>query len=164
CLAGIPGLVGATPVQNVGAYGQEVAETVAAVRVWDRAGGAVRDLALLDCGFAYRDSAFKHSDRYVVLSVTFALRARPLSRPVRLRQGLRQRPGAAVEQAHAGADQPGRRDHRGARRPGPGDPRRGASPVRRHAHPRAPARRRRALTPGPGPRGLASGGDGPRRP
>ena len=83
CLAGIPGLVGATPVQNVGAYGQEVAETVVAVRVWDRAGGAVRDLAPLDCGFAYRDSAFKHSDRYVVLSVTFALRARPLSRPVR---------------------------------------------------------------------------------
>jgi UDP-N-acetylmuramate dehydrogenase len=82
CLAGIPGLAGATPVQNVGAYGQEVSQTITAVRVWDRPAGAVRDLAPAECGFRYRDSVFKHSDRYVVLSVTFALAARPPSRPL----------------------------------------------------------------------------------
>jgi UDP-N-acetylmuramate dehydrogenase len=76
CLSGIPGLVGATPIQNVGAYGQEVSETVAAVRVLDR---ATRTVAMLDpaaCGFAYRDSAFKSRtpDRYVVLAVTYRLR------------------------------------------------------------------------------------------
>ena len=75
CLAGIPGSVGATPIQNVGAYGQEVAETIAAVRVLDRADGAVRTLAPADCGFAYRSSAFKREPgRWVVLAVSFALR------------------------------------------------------------------------------------------
>jgi UDP-N-acetylmuramate dehydrogenase len=83
CLSGIPGLTGATPVQNVGAYGQEVSETVRSVRVWDRVDGAVRDVPAAECGFAYRDSAFKHSDRHVVLAVTFALRERTLSGPVR---------------------------------------------------------------------------------
>jgi len=83
CLSGIPGLSGATPVQNVGAYGQEVSETVRSVRVWDRVEGAVRDVPAAECGFAYRDSAFKHSDRHVVLAVTFALRERTLSGPVR---------------------------------------------------------------------------------
>jgi UDP-N-acetylmuramate dehydrogenase len=83
CLAGIPGLAGATPVQNVGAYGQEVAETVTAVRVWDRQARRIADLSPAECRFGYRDSRFKHSDRYVVLAVTFALPAQPLSRPVR---------------------------------------------------------------------------------
>jgi UDP-N-acetylmuramate dehydrogenase len=84
CLSGIPGLTGATPVQNVGAYGQDVSETVTGVRVWDRVAGEIRDLAGAACGFGYRDSAFKHSaDRYVVLAVTFALRERTLSGPVR---------------------------------------------------------------------------------
>jgi UDP-N-acetylmuramate dehydrogenase len=75
CLAGIPGFVGATPIQNVGAYGQEVSETVRHVRVMDRHTLAVSDLRPEDCGFGYRDSAFKRSpDRAVVLGVTFALR------------------------------------------------------------------------------------------
>jgi UDP-N-acetylmuramate dehydrogenase len=76
CLSGIPGLVGATPIQNVGAYGQEVSETVAAVRALDRAAGSVVSLDPPACGFAYRDSAFKSRapDRYVVLAVTYRLR------------------------------------------------------------------------------------------
>ncbi|HVZ89563.1 MAG TPA: UDP-N-acetylmuramate dehydrogenase [Polyangia bacterium] len=75
CLSGIPGLAGATPIQNVGAYGQEVAETIHAVRVLERASGEVRELPAEACGFGYRDSAFKRApDRFVVLGVTFALR------------------------------------------------------------------------------------------
>ena len=61
CLSGIPGLAGATPIQNVGAYGQEVAQTVTSVRVYDRVDGQVRDLATADCGFGYRSSVFKRS-------------------------------------------------------------------------------------------------------
>ncbi len=83
CLSGIPGLVGATPVQNVGAYGQEIDETITSVRVWDRTDGVQRELATADCGFGYRDSRFKHSDRYVVLSVCFSLRRQAESLPVR---------------------------------------------------------------------------------
>ncbi len=75
CLSGIPGRVGATPIQNVGAYGQEVAETIEFVRVLDRDTLEERVLAPADCAFGYRDSAFKRSpDRVVVLEVTFALR------------------------------------------------------------------------------------------
>ena len=90
CLSGIPGLAGATPIQNVGAYGQEVAQTVTSVRVYDRVDGQVRDLATADCGFGYRSSVFKRSlapgsvtGRFVVLRVTFALVADKLSMPVR---------------------------------------------------------------------------------
>ena len=61
CLSGIPGRAGATPIQNVGAYGQEVAERIISVRVYDRARRAVTDLAGADCGFGYRTSAFKRS-------------------------------------------------------------------------------------------------------
>ena len=75
CLSGIPGLAGATPIQNVGAYGQEVADTIRSVRVLDRATLQVRELAAADCGFGYRDSRFKREPRaFVVLTVTFALR------------------------------------------------------------------------------------------
>ncbi|MFK7987594.1 MAG: UDP-N-acetylmuramate dehydrogenase [Sandaracinaceae bacterium] len=75
CLAGIPGRVGATPIQNVGAYGQDVSETVRSVRALERATGEVHTLEPDDCGFGYRDSAFKRDpDRYVVLGVTFGLR------------------------------------------------------------------------------------------
>ena len=75
CLSGIPGLVGATPIQNVGAYGQEVADTVVAVRALEAAGGAIVTLAPAECGFAYRDSAFKHEPgRFIVLAVTYRLR------------------------------------------------------------------------------------------
>jgi UDP-N-acetylmuramate dehydrogenase len=84
CLAGIPGSVGATPIQNVGAYGQEVAETISAVRVLDRADGAVRTLPPADCGFTYRSSAFKREPgRWVVLAVSFALEASERSAPIR---------------------------------------------------------------------------------
>lgn len=83
-LAGIPGSVGATPIQNVGAYGQEVAQTIASVRVYDRVERAVRTFAASDCGFAYRSSRFKeHPLRYVVLDVAFQLRLGDLGVPVR---------------------------------------------------------------------------------
>lgn len=77
-LSGIPGLVGATPVQNVGAYGQEVAQTIARVRTWDRKAGEYRTFTADQCGFSYRDSIFKRSraqseptGRYVVVEVWF---------------------------------------------------------------------------------------------
>jgi UDP-N-acetylmuramate dehydrogenase len=74
CLSGIPGLVGATPIQNVGAYGQEVADTIERVEVFDRQLQSMRSLPASECGFRYRDSAFKHAPgRYIVLAVTFAL-------------------------------------------------------------------------------------------
>lgn len=97
-LSGIPGTVGAAPVQNVGAYGQEVAETIASVRVWDRLEGRVRMLPLSSLGFGYRTSILKRSlsspvegggrtwgptGRYVVLEVTFRMRGASLSAPVR---------------------------------------------------------------------------------
>ncbi|MGK5674848.1 UDP-N-acetylmuramate dehydrogenase [Micromonospora sp. URMC 106] len=83
CLSGIPGSTGATPIQNVGAYGQEVAETITGVQVHDRVDGTVGRIAAADCGFAYRSSIFKYSDRWVVLSVDFRLARSPLSGPVR---------------------------------------------------------------------------------
>ena len=109
CLSGIPGLAGATPIQNVGAYGQEVAETIVAVRVYDRVRDTVAELTNAECGFGYRTSAFKRSaatgggaaagrrdgargragnpaaatGRFVVLGVTFRLARDPLSAPVR---------------------------------------------------------------------------------
>jgi UDP-N-acetylmuramate dehydrogenase len=83
-LSGIPGRVGATPIQNVGAYGQEVADTVARVRTWDRGARAVRTFFPADCGFGYRTSRFKQEPgRYVVLSVTFQLRLGDHGAPVR---------------------------------------------------------------------------------
>lgn len=89
-LSGIPGSAGATPIQNVSAYGQEVAQTIARVRVWDREQGRVRTLANADCAFSYRHSLLKESllagsgytPRYVVLEVTFQLRLTTLSQPI----------------------------------------------------------------------------------
>ena len=82
-LAGIPGSVGATPIQNVGAYGQEVAQTVASVRVWDRRLSGVRTFANAECDFGYRSSRFKADPgRQVVLDVTFQLRPGSLGAPV----------------------------------------------------------------------------------
>ncbi|RIV37192.1 UDP-N-acetylmuramate dehydrogenase [Micromonospora radicis] len=83
CLSGIPGSTGATPIQNVGAYGQEVAETIVGVRAYDRSTATTGHLAAVDCGFAYRGSIFKYSERWVVLSVDFRLARSPLSGPVR---------------------------------------------------------------------------------
>jgi UDP-N-acetylmuramate dehydrogenase len=83
CLAGIPGLVGATPMQNVGAYGQEVADTITRVRALDRRTGELVDFAPDACGFAYRTSRFKGDDRYVIVEVQFRLERSPLSMPLR---------------------------------------------------------------------------------
>jgi UDP-N-acetylmuramate dehydrogenase len=81
-LSGIPGSVGATPIQNVGAYGQEVSQTIAQVRVWDRKLKGVRTFANADCGFGYRHSRFKADPgRHVVLDVTFQLRQGDLGAP-----------------------------------------------------------------------------------
>jgi UDP-N-acetylmuramate dehydrogenase len=75
CLSGIPGTVGGTPVQNVGAYGQEVSQTIVNVRAFDRNSGAFVDLPAETCGFTYRRSIFNSSarDRYVVSRVDYAL-------------------------------------------------------------------------------------------
>jgi UDP-N-acetylmuramate dehydrogenase len=75
CLSGIPGSVGGTPVQNVGAYGQEVAETIASVLVLDLRDRQVRELCREACGFRYRTSIFNSSERgrYIVVRVTYAL-------------------------------------------------------------------------------------------
>jgi UDP-N-acetylmuramate dehydrogenase len=75
CLSGIPGLVGGTPVQNVGAYGQEVAGTIREVRCYDRPARQFVVLSNAECGFTYRSSIFNSTarDRYVVLQVTFEL-------------------------------------------------------------------------------------------
>ncbi|MGZ5405524.1 MAG: UDP-N-acetylmuramate dehydrogenase [Nocardioides sp.] len=82
-LSGIPGAVGATPIQNVGAYGQEVSQTIASVRVWDRRLNGVRTFANADCGFGYRHSRFKADPgRHVVLAVTFQLGQGTLGAPV----------------------------------------------------------------------------------
>lgn len=76
CLSGIPGSVGATPIQNVGAYGQDVSETVIRVEALDRTTGLVRSLTNAECRFGYRSSLFKNveRERYVVLNVTFRLK------------------------------------------------------------------------------------------
>jgi len=75
CLSGIPGSVGGTPVQNVGAYGQEVSETIGSVEVFDLRDGQVRELCGEACGFAYRSSIFNTSERgrFIILRVTYAL-------------------------------------------------------------------------------------------
>jgi UDP-N-acetylmuramate dehydrogenase len=97
CLSGIPGYTGATPIQNVGAYGQDVAQTVSTVRTYDRLLDAQLDLTAAECGFGYRTSTFKRqasgrgaglnpaaaTGRHVVLAVTFRLSADKLSGPVR---------------------------------------------------------------------------------
>jgi UDP-N-acetylmuramate dehydrogenase len=100
CLSGIPGLAGATPIQNVGAYGQEVAQTITAVRAYDRDSGQIVTLTSAQCAFGYRTSMLKRlataagtpTGRYVVLAVSFVLRraggpGQPaLSEPVRYPQ------------------------------------------------------------------------------
>jgi UDP-N-acetylmuramate dehydrogenase len=73
-MSGIPGLVGATPMQNVGAYGSEVSETIVGVRAYDRQARAFVDLTPAACAFSYRASAFKTTDRFVLTRVSFALR------------------------------------------------------------------------------------------
>ncbi len=91
CLSGVPGSAGATVVQNVGAYGQEVADTIESVRVLDRRALVIRELPASVCGFAYRQSAFKRDpEAAVVLAVTFGLKpgAAPVLRYPELRKEL----------------------------------------------------------------------------
>jgi UDP-N-acetylmuramate dehydrogenase len=102
CLSGIPGSAGATPIQNVGAYGQEVAETIRAVRVYDRRSGEIVTMGPDRCRFGYRTSVFKHNHRFVVLSVDFALTVSTRSMPVRyaeLARTLGVAPGERAESA-----------------------------------------------------------------
>ncbi len=75
CMSGIPGNVGGTPVQNVGAYGQEVSETIESVEVFDLKEAQIRELCREACGFTYRSSIFNTTDRgrFVILRVTYAL-------------------------------------------------------------------------------------------
>jgi UDP-N-acetylmuramate dehydrogenase len=75
CLSGIPGSVGGTPVQNVGAYGQDVSETIISVRVLDRVSFDISELTNAECGFGYRTSIFNTSERerYIVLAVTYGM-------------------------------------------------------------------------------------------
>ncbi|HEY4182972.1 MAG TPA: UDP-N-acetylmuramate dehydrogenase [Kofleriaceae bacterium] len=83
CLSGIPGLVGATPMQNVGAYGQEVSQTIDSVRVLDRAVNRISEMLPRDCTFGYRSSVFRGSDRWVILSVRFRLPRSTQSAPIK---------------------------------------------------------------------------------
>jgi UDP-N-acetylmuramate dehydrogenase len=83
CLSGIPGSAGATPIQNVGAYGQEIAERIVSVRAYDRHADEIVEFTPGECRFAYRMSIFKHADRWVVLSVDLRLRRSRASAPIR---------------------------------------------------------------------------------
>ncbi|KIH97859.1 UDP-N-acetylenolpyruvoylglucosamine reductase [Streptomonospora alba] len=103
-LSGIPGRVGSTPIQNVGAYGQEVSQSIVEVLVYDRRTGERLTMGNADCGFAYRDSVFKGGDRYVVCEVVFELERSELSRPVRyaeVARALGAEAGARVPLAQA---------------------------------------------------------------
>jgi UDP-N-acetylmuramate dehydrogenase len=102
CLSGIPGSTGATPIQNVGAYGEDVAQTLVSVRAYDREVGGVVVLDRSQCGFGYRTSAFKHSSRHLILDVTLELEASAAARPIAYAQlaaelgvGLGERPPPA---------------------------------------------------------------------
>lgn len=103
CLSGIPGRVGATPIQNVGAYGQDVSETIVRVRCLELATGALLELPGEACGFGYRDSRFKTADRgrYAVLAVTFRLRpgAPPAVRYAELARALEGPPAPTLADA-----------------------------------------------------------------
>ncbi|HEY7718777.1 MAG TPA: UDP-N-acetylmuramate dehydrogenase [Pedococcus sp.] len=115
-LSGIPGGAGATPVQNVGAYGQEVAQTIASVRVFDRDEQRVRTFSNLDCAFTYRHSILKAHPRFVVLDVLFQLLPTELSQPVGYADLARQlgvETGARVPLAEAREAVLQQRRHRG---------------------------------------------------
>ena len=83
-LSGIPGTVGASPIQNIGAYGHEVSEVIARVRTWDRKAKALKTFSNAECEFEYRSSIFKREkDRYLILDVTFQLKSGELSLPIK---------------------------------------------------------------------------------
>lgn len=101
-MSGIPGSTGATPVQNVGAYGAEIADVLTGLTVLDRNSGQTRVWAPAECGFGFRTSAFKHTDRFVVIDVTMRLTPRPTSVPVRyleLARRLEIEPGGSARTA-----------------------------------------------------------------
>jgi UDP-N-acetylmuramate dehydrogenase len=101
-MSGIPGCAGATPVQNVGAYGCEVADVLTGLTVLDRQTGDVEKWNPAQCGFGFRTSAFKHTDRFVVLDVTFGLRRCTEAPPVRYAEVARRlgiEPGGAAPSA-----------------------------------------------------------------
>ncbi|MBV1855438.1 UDP-N-acetylmuramate dehydrogenase [Catellatospora tritici] len=81
-MSGVPGAAGSTPIQNVGAYGQDVSQTVESVTVYDRTEGEIRQFTPEECRFEFRNSVFKYTDRWVVLDVVFRLRQDGLSGPV----------------------------------------------------------------------------------
>jgi UDP-N-acetylmuramate dehydrogenase len=82
-LSGIPGTVGAAPIQNIGAYGHEVSEFITRVRTYDRENKAIKTLTNAECEFEYRNSHFKkHPGRYIVLSVQFQIRRGEVSTPI----------------------------------------------------------------------------------
>jgi UDP-N-acetylmuramate dehydrogenase len=97
CMAGIPGSVGGTPVQNVGAYGQEVAETIGSVRAFDRVKGEWVDIGKAECRFRYRESLFNTDEpgRYIVTRVRFELR--PEGEPNVRYADLRRRFGEGIK-------------------------------------------------------------------
>ncbi|GAB3306301.1 UDP-N-acetylmuramate dehydrogenase [Epidermidibacterium keratini] len=102
-MSGIPGLVGATPIQNVGAYGAETSDVLISVDVWDRQRHERRTLSAAECGFGYRSSIFKYAHRYVVLAVTFELARSEQSAPVRYAELARTLGVTAGESAPLGA-------------------------------------------------------------
>ena len=150
-LSGIPGSVGATPIQNVGAYGQEVAETIASVRCWDRVLRGQRTFFATDCRFGYRTSRFKQDpDRHVVLSVTFQLPAR---HPVRSRPLRRAGPDARRGRGRPRSDAGGPRGRaRAAARQGHGARRGRPRHLERGLVLHEPVRRRRIDVPEGAPR------------
>ncbi len=100
CLSGIPGRVGATPIQNVGAYGQEVSDTIVSVRTIDRRTIEIAERPAAECAFGYRESVFKRDPtaRHVVLAVTYALRpgGRPTLRHAELQKAVAERTGKTL--------------------------------------------------------------------
>jgi UDP-N-acetylmuramate dehydrogenase len=104
CLSGIPGSVGATPIQNVGAYGCEVADLLTSIECFDRTSGEIRTMTADELGFAYRTSVLKEAAGRIVLSVRFTLREDGLSAPVRYAELARElgvEPGERVPAALA---------------------------------------------------------------
>ena len=90
-LSGIPGTVGGAPIQNIGAYGHEVSETIARVKTYDRSKGEVKTFTNTECKFSYRNSIFKEQPgRYVILTVTFQLRKGAKSLPIAYAELARQ--------------------------------------------------------------------------
>jgi UDP-N-acetylmuramate dehydrogenase len=86
-MSGIPGSVGAAPIQNIGAYGHEISEVIARVRTWDRKAGAYKTFSNLECEFTYRSSIFKKNPgRYVIIDVTFQLRNGEMSMPIKYKE------------------------------------------------------------------------------